>query len=51
MSSHMDDFFGWADFHHINLTSKSQQPLHQNFPEIRFPGTFVQKSIKQDEVF
>ena len=22
MSSHMDDFFGWADFHHINLTLK-----------------------------
>ena len=49
MSSHMDDFFGWADFHHINLTLKVSSHCTRISPEIRFPGTFVQKSIKKSK--
>lgn len=49
MSSHMDDFFGWADFHHINLTLKVSSHCTRISPEIRFLGTFVQKSINKSK--
>ena len=31
MSSHTDDFFGWAEFSSYKSHSKSQKSLHQNF--------------------